>query len=444
MAQAFTPRIGVGPFTKALVLESPDPSLDQHLAALGIEAFRPHITPTNDAELIALLAQAPYDLIFKRSRVQITPDVLDAAPHLFAVVLCCIGDDSVDKRACAERGILVINDPISNGRSVAELVIGEIIMLSRRIFNAVDETRAHRFVKAQDRRYEVQGKTLGLLGLGAIGKQVAQLGQALGMRIVFHDNRDVAREVGETMGWHYAPSLRDLFVAADIVSAHISATDYRGRSNEGLLTSEHFAAFAEKDHDSPRIFINAARGQIHTAEALLEAVDKQWVGAAMVDVFPTEPSDKNDPWVNPYAGSDRIFATPHIGAATLEAQPRIAQHVATTTQRLSTHGRLRNCVFGPKHLVGIEDDDVEHIMTVVHADTRGTKKAIDDAIFAAGASNLVSEHRDFNEYGIAYEVIAIDHPLSEAQLEQLARDAAKLTGDPTAIRAIRQIRVEHG
>jgi D-3-phosphoglycerate dehydrogenase len=93
-------------------------------------------------------------------------------------------------------------------------------------------------------------------------------------------------------------------------------------------------------------------------------------------------------------------------------------------------------------VVGLDDaDDVSHIMTVVHADTRGTKKAVDDAIYAAGAGNLLSQHRDFTEYGIAYEVVAIDHPLTPEQLEQLADEAAKLTGDPTAIRAIRQIRI---
>jgi D-3-phosphoglycerate dehydrogenase len=442
MSASFRPRIGVGPFRRALVLESPDPSLDGHLRELGIEPHRPAVTPTGDAELIALLQAAPYELIFKRSRVQITAAVLDAAPNLFAVVLCCIGDDSVDKRACAERGILVINDPVSNGRSVAELVIGEMILLCRRIFQAVDETRANTFNKSQESRFEVQGKTIGLLGLGNIGKQVAQLAQALGMKIVFYDNRDVAKEVGETMGWSFVPNITDLFAAADVVSAHISASDYRGRSNENLLQLEHFAAMAQKERPSPRLFINAARGQIHDADTLIEAVKRGYVGAAMVDVFPVEPSDAKDPWVNPYGGCPQIYATPHIGAATLEAQPRIATHVAASAHHLSTRGRLRNCVFGPKHVVGLDDaDDVSHIMTVVHADTRGTKKAVDDAIYAAGAGNLLSQHRDFTEYGIAYEVVAIDHPLSPEQLEQLADEAAKLTGDPTAIRAIRQIRI---
>src|SRR5690606_17387439 len=109
-----------------------------------------------------------------------------------------------------------------------------------------------------------------------------------------------------------------------------------------------------------------------------------------------------------------IFGTPHIGAATLEAQPRIAAYVAHTTKYLSRHGRLRSCVFGGKEDVGIDAvDDVRSLLTVVHSTERGTKKAVDDAIFNAGASNIMSAHRDFERYGIAYEVIGIDRPLDD-------------------------------
>lgn len=187
-----------------------------------------------------------------------------------------------------------------------------MILLCRRIFQAVDETRANTFNKSQESRFEVQGKTLGLLGLGNIGKQVAQLAQALGMKIVFYDNRDVAKEVGETMGWSFVPNIADLFAASDVVSAHISASDYRGRSNENLLQLEHFAAMAQKERPSPRLFINAARGQIHDTETLIEAVNRGYIGAAMVDVFPVEPSDAKDPGSTPTPATRRSTLRPTL------------------------------------------------------------------------------------------------------------------------------------
>ena len=435
----FQPRIGNGPFRRALVLEAPDSTLDDHLRAAGIEPVRPDETPTED-ELIALLEAQPYDLIFKRSRVPITARVLDAAPSLFAVMLCCIGDDSVDKEACAERGVLVTNDPISNGRSVVELFVAALTGMSRRVFEAVRETDECRFVKSQAQRFEVRGKTLGIFGLGNIGKQVAQMGEALGMDIVFYDNRDVAREVGETMGWKFAPDLTALFELADVVTCHISAFDYRGEANDDVIGFEHFAAMANKERPSPRLFINLARGNVHRAEDLVRAVDAGHIGRAMVDVYPDEPKSAADAWANPYAAHPRIFGTPHIGAATLEAQPRIAAHVARTTRWLSHQGRLRNCVMSPRVEIGLDQvSDFDHILTVVHSTRRGTKKAVDDAIYNAGASNLTSAHRDYANFGIAYEVVAIDQPLSDAQLQGLIDDARALTGDEHAIRALRQI-----
>ncbi len=441
MSAAIRPRIGVGPFRRALVIENPDPSLDDHLRAIGIEPFRPAVTPDEEG-LIRLLENEPFELLYKRSSVRVTERVLDAAPHLFAIMLCCIGDDSVDKRAAAERGILVTNDPVSNGRSVAELVIGELICLSRRVFEAAEETRQSRFVKSQERRYEVRGKTLGILGMGNIGKQVAQLAVALGMKIAFHDNRPVAREVGEALGFAWVGSTRELFACSDFVSAHVSAHDYRGRKNDGLITADDFAAFVERGEDSPRIFINLARGSIHSAEALIGAVEAGHVTRAFVDVYPDEPRDKADVWVNPYAGHPRIYGTPHIGASTLEAQPRIAQYVANTTRKLSHEGTLRECVYAPKTVIGFDSlDGIEHVMTFVHGTKPGTKKAIDTVIYNAGASNLESAHRDFLEYGIAYETVAIDHPLNPDQLDEIVREAARITGDLCAIRAMRSIHI---
>lgn len=439
MTSSESPRILDGSLRTALVLEHPDASLDEHLAALGIEVVRPRETPS-EAELIEILQQRSFQLIFKRSRVPITRAVLEAAPDLVAVMLCCIGDDSIDKQACADRGVLVFNDPKSNGRSVAEMVIGEIICLSRRLFDAARETDASRFLKSQVGRYEVQGKRLGIIGLGNIGRQVATLARHLGMDVAFYDNREVSREVGEELHYTSMRSVRDLFAACDIVTAHVSAHDYRGHSNENLITYDDFAAMSEKTADSPRIFLNAARGNIHTADDLIRAVNEGHVRAAMVDVFPTEPTDKNDVWANPYASHPNILGTPHIGASTLEAQPRIAEYIARSTELFSQWGILRECVYSPRTVVGFDDyARGTHVLTVVHSSKRGTKRAIDNMIYAAGASSLQSAHKDFDPYGFAYHVIATSEPITDDAIEELYREAERVTGDPNAIRLVRRL-----
>lgn len=437
-ATPFRTRLGKGAFKRALVLESPDPTLDDHLRAMGIEPVRPSATP-DEEQLIKMLEADSYELIYKRSRVPITQRVLDAAPDLFAVMLCCIGDDSVDKVACADRGVLVLNDPVSNARSVTELAFGEIICLARRVFHAADETRQNRFLKSQKQRYEVQGKKLGIFGLGNIGKQVARMGESLGMDILFHDNRPTAREVGELLGWTFVSELDDLFRQADVVTAHVSAFDYKDNDNSGVITYEHFKAMGDKEQDSPRIFVNLARGNIHTSEDLNRAVKEGHVRQAMVDVFPEEPNNAEDPWVNPYAGNPNIFATPHIGAATLEAQPRIASHIAGSTRLLSEYGHIRNCVYVPQHEIGVERGSYDNIITVVHSSERGTKKAVAEAIYNAGASSLVSAHRDIDKFGIAYEVIATDKPLSDDQIQEMIVRGQEVSKAPFAIRAVRQV-----
>ncbi len=191
-------RILRGPFTRAIILENPDPVLDEGLVAAGIEVVRVEETPDR-AQLFELLERHKPQLLFKRSRLEIDAEVLDRAPDLFGVMLCCIGDDSVDKQAAADRGVLVQNDPRSNGRSVAELVIGQLLVGARRIPEAWSEMRSGRWEKSNIGRFEVKGRTIGIFGLGSIGKLVARMAEALGMKVLFFDTDEIAIGVGEAM-----------------------------------------------------------------------------------------------------------------------------------------------------------------------------------------------------------------------------------------------------
>ena len=137
-------RFHPGPRQKALIVEAPDSALDALRVAQGIAVDRRAEVP-DEATLAAWLREGGHDILFKRSRVPVTRAVVEAAPALMAVQLCCIGDDSVDKRACADHGVMVFNDPVSNGRSVVELAIAHLIALSRRLYETYDHTRAGGF-----------------------------------------------------------------------------------------------------------------------------------------------------------------------------------------------------------------------------------------------------------------------------------------------------------
>ena len=213
-------------FQKALILEQPDPSLDDYLRKQGIEPDRVPKPDCYDQDaMVERLREGQHDLIYKRSKFVVDEDVVQASDNLAAVMLCCIGDDSVDKPACADEGVLVLNDPVSNGRSVVEMVIGEMIVLARRLYTANESGRQHRWTKDSTRRYELMDKTLSVVGLGNIGKQLARLADAFGMNICFYDRSDVAREVGTTLGWTSCGSLSEAFRRADFVTVHASAED---------------------------------------------------------------------------------------------------------------------------------------------------------------------------------------------------------------------------
>ena len=193
-------RMLMGPLERAVIVENPDPGLDELLASYGIEAHRLSSVPDED-ELIRVLQETRAHVLFKRSRVPVTRKIVEACPELFAVQLCCIGDDSVDKEACADHGVLVFNDPVSNGRSVVEMAVAHLISLSRRFYETDSVCRAGVWEKNNVERYEVKGKTLGIVGLGNIGRQVARAADALGMNIRFYDSRYAAVEVGTEFGW---------------------------------------------------------------------------------------------------------------------------------------------------------------------------------------------------------------------------------------------------
>lgn len=433
------PRTLMQPLQRGLVVESPHPSLEDHLAPYGLSCTRLDVVRDTQTLIDAINTEGA-DVLFKRSRVPVTREVLENCPGLHAVQLCCIGDDSVDKDAAADHGVLVFNDPVSNARSVVELAVGHAIALARRLYETDVGAHAHRWEKTNKGRFEIAGKRVGIIGLGNIGRQVARAFEALGCEIAFHDTRHVAVEVGQEMGWTPVPELADLMRTSDIVTVHTSARDAWGRDNANML-DDVLGMLGEERPEGPRLFLNLARGNLHTAEALLDAVGTGAIRFAAIDVYPEEPRP-GEAWSNPYADESRIVCTPHIGAATNEAQPRIAARVARTLGGFSRYGRLRDCVYAPRTRLAVPGVRAgQAILAVVHSTSRGTKKAVADAIYECEASTLASLQEDF-PIGIAYDLSVLDRPLPESGIQALIDRAADLAGAPNAVRAIRQVVVE--
>ena len=191
--------------------------------------------------------------------------------------------------ACAEHGVMVFNDPVSNGHSVVGLAIGQLISLSRRLYQTNTSCRDGRWEKNNLDRYEIAGKVLGVVGLGNIGRKLARTAQQLGMKICFLIPVKSQSNLGESWVGKKRVSLEDVFRSSDAISLHLSAQDIKGLTNEGRITKEVLQQLGADRPEGPRIFLNLSRGFLHRPEDLVAAVQSGAIKHAAVDVYPMEP-----------------------------------------------------------------------------------------------------------------------------------------------------------
>ena len=250
-----------------------------------------------------------------RSRSELTEPVFAAANRLMVVGCFSVGTNQVDLGAARVRGIPVFNAPYSNTRSVAELVIGEIVMLLRRITPRSAAAHGGKWDKSATNSFEVRGKTLGIVGYGSIGSQLSTLAEGMGMRVVYYDVIDKLRH-GNT---EPTLSLDDLLRQSDVVSLHVPETP----ATEGMIGAAQIAAMKPGAY-----LINNSRGTVVDLHALRDALVSGHLLGAAVDVFPVEPAGAAEPFVTPLQGLPNVILTPHIGGSTGEAQERIGAEVA--------------------------------------------------------------------------------------------------------------------
>jgi D-3-phosphoglycerate dehydrogenase len=337
-----------------------------------------------------------------RSRTNVTERVLEAANKLIAVGCFCIGTNQVKLKAAMEKGIPVFNAPYSNTRSVAELVLGQLILLLRGIPEKNFLVHRGGWSKSAEGSWETRGKTLGIVGYGSIGSQLSVLAESLGMNVIYYDvvtklPLGNARQV---------TSMDELLGTADVVSLHVPELP----STKNMMRAEHFAKMKKGG-----IFINAARGTCVDIDALAEAIKSKHLNGAAIDVFPKEPKANDEIFESPLRGLENVILTPHIGGSTLEAQANIGLEVAEKFVRYSDSGTTLSSVNFPEVAVPLQPG--KHRLLHIHRNVPGVLASI-NRVFAENNINISSQSLMTNE-AIGYLVMDVDAEYSSVALEKL-------------------------
>ena len=371
-----------------ILAENIAPSALEVLARAGIRDVRrlPRAVGSADAE-----ALAGTHVLGIRSRTQVTAGLLDAAPALVAVGCFSVGTNQVDLDAARARGIPVFNAPFSNTRSVAELTIGEIVMLLRRIPSRSEVAHTGGWDKSAEHSYEVRGKTLGIVGYGNIGAQLSNLAEAMGMRVIFFDLTDRLRH-GNT---EPADSLDALLAASDVVSLHVPETPL----THGLMNAERIGKMKPGAY-----LINNSRGTVVDLDALAAALRQGRLRGAAVDVFPVEPRSNDERFVSPLQGIPNVILTPHIGGSTEEAQDRIGSEVARKLVDYVETGSTLGAVNFPQVQIPPRLGGVRFLH--VHRNVPGVLGHINQA-FARRDVNIASQYLQ-TEGELGYVVVEAD------------------------------------
>ncbi len=337
-----------------------------------------------------------------RSRTQLTAEVLESARKLVAVGCFCIGTNQVDLQAAKRLGVPVFNAPFSNTRSVAELVLAELILLMRRIPAANAEVHRGEWMKSAVGSHEVRGKKLGIVGYGHIGTQLSVLAEALGMEIYFYDIESKL-PLGNA---RVVNSLTELLNISDVVSLHVPEND----STKNLMSAERIAQMKVGSH-----LINASRGTVVDLDALAQALEEKRLAGAAIDVFPVEPKSNNEEFVSPLRKFDNVILTPHIGGSTSEAQENIGIEVASKLVKYSDNGSTLSAVNFPE--VSLPENKSARRFLHIHENRPGVLTAINQ-VFQQDGVNIVGQYLQTDPQN-GYVVIDVETPEVDKALEQL-------------------------
>eukprot|EP00040_Diaphanoeca_grandis_P037507 m.244704 g.244704 ORF g.244704 m.244704 type:complete len:415 (-) comp33833_c11_seq2:1951-3195(-) len=353
---SFTPRV--------LLMEKVHDVAAKAFTDQGFEVIRPEGGKLSPEEFEALLPTI--DIIGIRSKTKLPKELLEKATRLMAIGCYCIGTDCVDLTYARERGIPVFNSPYANTRSVAELVIAEMVMLARQAGDRSREMHTGEWNKKSIGCYEVRGKTLGIIGFGHVGMQLCTLAESMGLKVVFCD---VVAKLA--LGNSQQVSQEVLLSTADFVTLHVPKLE----STAGLIGEKEIQSMRKGSY-----LLNLARGNVVDNVAAAAALRSGHLAGAGFDVYPTEPAGHTLSFTNPLLGCPNTILTPHIGGSTEEAQEAIGVEVAGKVIKFINRGSTMGSVNVPQIDNG---GNLEAGFTRVlnfHRDIPGTVRQLNNAL----------------------------------------------------------------
>lgn len=387
---------------KILLLEGLHPSAEAAIRADGYSWIESHPKSLAPQDLAAAMSDAYFVGI--RSATQLTREVIEQAPRLTGIGCFCIGTNQVDLEAALERGIPVFNAPFSNTRSVAELVMAEVVLLMRGIPSRNAAAHRGEWIKTATGSNEVRGKTLGIIGYGHIGTQVGLLAEGLGMRVLYYDI-ETKLALGNARP---VPTMEGLLQSSDVVTLHVPETP----QTMGMFGAPQVAAMKPGAK-----LINNARGTVVDIDALVVALQSGHIGGAAIDVFPEEPKTAGEEFRSPLRGLDNVLLTPHVGGSTAEAQENIGIEVAEKLIKYSNNGSTLSAVNFPE--VALPEHPGLHRLLHIHRNQPGVLSAI-NAVFSKQEINIAGQYLQTNPR-MGYVVIDVesDEKAETLQLKQL-------------------------
>lgn len=353
---------------KILLLENIHPTAHEILRAEGFQVEGMSHALKGE-ELIKKLQGI--HIVGIRSKTQMTKEVLRAAPDLLSVGCFCIGTNQVNLVEANSLGIPVFNAPFSNTRSVAEMIIAEIIVLARQMGDRSSEVHAGNWQKTATHCHEIRGKTLGIVGYGHIGSQLGVLAESMGMRVIFFDIQ-TKLPMGNNRS---CPTLEALLGEADFVTLHVPETP----QTKNMIGAQEIAQMRKGTY-----LLNASRGTVVQIPELADALRRGHLMGAAVDVYPEEPESNGKGFESPLCGLPNVILTPHIGGSTAEAQAAIGHEVAASILRFAKAGTTTGAVNFPQVEL-LRSAETRRIMNV-HKNVPGVLRDINKIVSDRGAN----------------------------------------------------------
>jgi len=329
-----------------------------------------------------------------RSKTKITSTVLAEAKRLLCIGCFCIGTDQVDLISAEKNGIPVFNSPFCNSRSVAELIICEVISLARGLGDKNIEMHKGIWNKSAVNCHEIRGMTLGIVGYGHIGSQLSVLAESMGMRVIFYDINSIM-PLGNSKS---CSSLEEVLKNADFLSLHVPKTE----QTHEMIGEKEINLMKKGSY-----LLNASRGTVVVLSALVEALKSGYLAGAAVDVYPTEPEANTDNWFNELRNCKNVILTPHIGGSTEEAQLSISNEVSEKIIRLINTGSTIGAVNFPAIELAFGGPFTHRILST-HRNVPGVLKAINGIL---GEVNVHGQILGTTQY-VGYLIVDVEQETS--------------------------------